>query len=119
MKSKKEVCILDIDDMTTKDILKQLYEDSLEYEFPTPNRYMIEVLLERLENGEDEDCDDCEWNELCSGEDEIDEDLTDILSNAVQNAGNLDAINSYIQGASDTVNSIRDFVSSVLYDDEE
>ena len=111
--------VLDTEMMSTKELLEYLRASGEEYDFPFDCQCVIEVLLDRLENGEDEDCDDCEWNELCSGEDEIDEDLTDILSNAVQNAGNLDAINAYVQGASDTVNSIRDFVSAVLYDDEE
>lgn len=111
--------ILDTENMTTKELLAYLREYGEKYELPFTYEVVVDELIDRLDNGEDEDCDECEWNELCSGEDEIDEGLTDILSNAVQNAGNLDAINAYVQGASDTVNSIRDFVSSVLYDDEE
>lgn len=110
---------IDITEMSTREILDYLLESSEKYVFPQECQMMIEVLSDRLDNGTDIDCDDCEWNELCSGEDEIDDGLTDILSNAVQNAGSLDAINAYVKGMSHASNSIRKFMESVLYDDEE
>lgn len=111
--------ILDTENMTTKELLVYLREYGEKYELPFTYEAVVDELIERLDNGEDIDCDDCEMNELYCEEDETGSDLTDLLTEAVTNCNQLDVVTAYVDGVNDTANRIREFISAVAYSEDD
>lgn len=108
--------VIDVDEMSTREMLEYLKKCSVEREFPFDCQCIIQELIDRLDNGEDVERDDSEPEEDTVY---MDEELTSLISKAVLISGKMDMLRAYIQGMRNVTNQIYLYAESLVDDDED
>lgn len=107
--------VIDVDEMSTREMLKYLKKCSVEQDFPFDCQCIIQELIDRLDNGEDVERDDSEPEKDTVY---MDEGLTGLISKAVLISGKMDMLRAYIQGMRNSTNQIYLYADSLIDDED-